>query len=57
MITYERIDCSEGVDIDKSEEIIKCMTCNYYYFKDTGFILLVVMIIGSILEILTRKKQ
>ena len=57
MITYERIDCSEGVDIDKSEEIIKCIPCNYYYFKDTGFILLVVMIIGSILEILTRKKQ
>ena len=36
MITYERIDCSEGIDTDKSEESMKCMVCNYFYFKD-GF--------------------
>ena len=37
MITYERIGCSNRIDIDKSEESIRCMICNYYYFKDTGF--------------------
>ena len=37
MIIYKSIDCSEGIGLDKSEESIKCMICNYYYFKDTGF--------------------
>ena len=37
MISFERIDCSEGIDIDMSKESIKCLTCNYCYFKVTGF--------------------
>ena len=37
MISYERIDCSEGIDINKSEESIKCAICRYYYFKSIGF--------------------
>ena len=36
MISYERIDCSEFIDFGKGENSIKCMICNYYYFKD-GF--------------------
>ena len=36
MISYERIDCSESIDFNKSEESVKCMICNCYYFKD-GF--------------------
>ena len=35
MITYESIDCSKGVDLNKSG--VKCMICCYYYFKDIGF--------------------
>ena len=37
MISYERIDKSEGTDFDKSKDSIKCMICNYFYFKDIGF--------------------
>ena len=45
MISYERIDKSEGIDlnktinktINKTENSIKCMICIYYYFKDIGF--------------------
>ena len=37
MISYERFDCSEGIDLNKSKESIKCMICRYYYFKNTGF--------------------
>ena len=37
MISYERIKCSEGIDIDKTARSVKCMICGYYYFKDTGF--------------------
>ena len=37
MISYERIDKNEGIDFNKSKDSIKCMICNYYYFKDIGF--------------------
>ena len=36
MISYERIDCSEGIDLDKRENSVKCLICNYWYFSD-GF--------------------
>ena len=37
MISYERIDCSEGIDFNKSENSVTCMICNYFYFRDIGF--------------------
>ena len=37
MISYEKIDKSEGIDFNKGENSVKCMICNYYYFKDIGF--------------------
>ena len=37
MISYERIDKSEGIDFNESRDSIKCMICNYYYFKAIGF--------------------
>ena len=37
MISDERIDKSEGIDFNKGENSVKCMICNYYYFKDIGF--------------------
>ena len=37
MISYERIDKNEGIDFNKGENSVKCMICNYYYFKDIGF--------------------
>ena len=37
MISYERIDKSEVIDFNKGENSVKCMICNYYYFKDIGF--------------------
>ena len=37
MISYERIDKSEGIDFNKGENSVKYMICNYYYFKDIGF--------------------
>ena len=36
MISYERIDCSEGIDFNNGENSVKCMICNYWYFKDIG---------------------
>ena len=37
MISYERIDKSEGIDFNKGENSVKCIICNNYYFKDIGF--------------------
>ena len=37
MLQYEKIDISEGIDFDKSNKLVECMTCHYLYFKDIGF--------------------
>ena len=37
MISYERIDCSEGIDFNTGKNSVKCMICGYYYFKGIGF--------------------
>ena len=35
-ISYERIDCSEGIDLSSGKKSVKCMICGYYYFEN-GF--------------------
>ena len=37
MLEYDRIDISEGIDIDKTNASKECKTCHYLYFKDIGF--------------------
>ena len=37
MLQYERIDISEGIDINKSDKSKECMICHYWYFKDIGY--------------------
>ena len=37
MISCERIDYSEGIDFNKKEDLVKCMICGYWYFKDICF--------------------
>ena len=37
MLQYERIDVSEGTDINKSNKSKEYMACHYWYFKDIGF--------------------
>ena len=32
MLAYERIDISDGIDVNKSDESKKCMLCHYWYF-------------------------
>ena len=39
MLEYDRIDISEGIDIDKCEETCSlCSLCKFYYFLDKYFI-------------------
>ena len=37
MLQYERIDVSEGTDLNKSDKSKECMICHYWYFKDIGY--------------------
>ena len=37
MLEYDRIDISEGIDVNKTHLLKKCDICHYWYFKDTGF--------------------
>ena len=37
MLQYNRIDVSEGIDINKTSASKECMLCHYWYFKDVGF--------------------
>ena len=38
MLEYDRIDISEGIDINKREEISRrCSLCKFYYFLDKSF--------------------
>ena len=35
MLEYNRIDISEGIDVNKTNAIFDI--CHYWYFKDIGF--------------------
>ena len=37
MLQYERIDVSEGTDVNETSLSKECMLCYYWYFKDVGF--------------------
>ena len=37
MLEYDRIDVSEGIDINKPDKSKECMLCHYSYFLDKSF--------------------
>ena len=37
MLEYDRIDISEGIDVNKANASEECDICHYWYFKDIGF--------------------
>ena len=38
MLEYDRIDISEGIDINKCKETsARCSLCKFYYFLDKNF--------------------
>ena len=36
MLEYERIDISEGIDVNKTNLSKECDICHYWFFKDIG---------------------
>ena len=37
MLQYDRIDFSEGIDINKKSALKECMFCHYWCLKDVGY--------------------
>ena len=37
MLEYDRIDISEGIDIEKTNKSKECKIYHYWYLKDIGF--------------------
>ena len=37
MLEYDRIDISEGIDVNKTGLLKECHIYHYWYFKDIGF--------------------
>ena len=37
MLQYQKIDASEGIDINKTSASKECELCHYWFFKDIGF--------------------
>ena len=37
MLEYDRIDISEGIDINKTNKSKECMLCHYWCFLDNNF--------------------
>ena len=37
MLRYEKIDVSEGIDVNKASASKECELCHYWFFKDVGF--------------------
>ena len=37
MLQYDRVDVSEGIDINKTSKSKECMLCHYWCFKDIGY--------------------
>ena len=37
MLIYEKIDISDGIDVDVSDKSKECMLCHYWYLLDNSF--------------------
>ena len=37
MLQYEKIDTSEGIDVNKTSASKECELCCYWFLKDVGF--------------------
>ena len=37
MLRYQKIDISEGIDLNKTNASKECEVCHYWFFKDIGF--------------------
>ena len=37
MLKYDKIDITEGIDLDKTNKLRECMFCHYWYYLNKSF--------------------
>ena len=37
MLKYDKIDITEGIDVDKTNKSGECMSCHYWYYLNKSF--------------------
>ena len=37
ILQYEKVDVSEGINVNKKSASKECEPCHYWFFKDIGF--------------------
>ena len=37
MLKYDKIDITEGIDVDKTNKSRECMFCHYWYYLNKNF--------------------
>ena len=37
MLRYQKLNASEGIDVNKTSASKECELCHYWFFKDIGF--------------------
>ena len=37
MLRYQKLNASEGIDVNKTSASKECELCHYWFFKDVGF--------------------
>ena len=47
MLEYDRIDISEGIDINETSASKECDICHYWYFLNMNFNIAIVSIKGN----------
>ena len=45
MLEYDGVNISEGIDVNKTSASKECDICHYWYFKDIGYLFVMVAMI------------
>ena len=48
MLKYDRIDISEGIDVDKTNESRECKFCHYWYFLNKNVMVHILVMVVMI---------
>ena len=49
MLWYQKIDVSEGIDMNKTSASKECKLCHYWFFKNFGFNLKNMFVINAMI--------
>ena len=57
MLKYDKIDVTEGIDLDKTNKSKECMFCHYWYYLNKNFTYGPFIVIIKIIIIIYNEKK